>query len=187
VLNHGLGTVLLLNFSANELSSNLARQRIFPAWIQDLVKAIATEEPTPNAYVIGEPLQTEIWKSELQEDFKNPAGQAVTVKREPQGERFTVSFTPDQLGFYTMGTVPPRYAFAVNASSDESDLRAVDKNMLPSALPEKQQGQAHFVAGVEDYEEARQGRPLFHYFIFAAVGLLVLESGFQLLLRRVKS
>ena len=45
VTGHGLGTLVLLNFSASELSGNLPRQRIFPAWMQDLVKAISGDEP----------------------------------------------------------------------------------------------------------------------------------------------
>ena len=44
-LHHGQGTLLLLNFSAGELSSNLARQRLFPAWMQDLVKAVCQRPP----------------------------------------------------------------------------------------------------------------------------------------------
>ena len=46
-LGHGLGTMLLVNFSVSEFSSNLARQKIFPAWIQEMVKAISDDEPPP--------------------------------------------------------------------------------------------------------------------------------------------
>ena len=50
-MRYGLGTALLMNFSAGEFSSNLSRQRIFPAWMQDLVKALSTDEPPPSSYV----------------------------------------------------------------------------------------------------------------------------------------
>ena len=76
-LHHGLGTVLLLNFSAGEFSSNLARQRIFPAWMQDLVKTLATAEPPPSSYTVGEPLQAEVWRSEMHDEVISPAGIAV--------------------------------------------------------------------------------------------------------------
>src|SRR5580658_4708948 len=81
-LHYGLGALLLLNFSAGEFSSNLARQRIFPAWMQDLVKTISTGEPPPAAYTVGESLQTEIWRSEMRGDLLSPSGLAVIAKRE---------------------------------------------------------------------------------------------------------
>ena len=183
VLNHGLGTMLLLNFSASEFSSNLARQRIFPAWMQELVKAISTEEPPPSAYTIGETLHTEVWRSEMRtEDFQSPAGQAVSVKREPDGERYRVTFTPDELGFYTLGSPKPLHVFGVNTSPDEADLRPIDKAVLPTEFAADRD--AHFVAGAEDFEELAKGRPLFQWFILGALAFLLLESGFQYWLRR---
>ena len=72
-LHHGMGTMLLLNFSANELSSNLARQQVFPAWMQDLVKSISADEPPPAAHTIGETLRAEVWRNEMRsDDFKSP-------------------------------------------------------------------------------------------------------------------
>jgi hypothetical protein len=131
-LHHGLGTLLLLNFSAGELSSNLARQRLFPAWVQDLVKALSADEPAPASYTIGETLHTEVWRSEMRDqDFRAPSGAPLTVRRQLTGERYAVSFTPDQLGFYTLGAPRPLYAFGINTSPDEADLRPIDKDALP--------------------------------------------------------
>ena len=183
VLHHGLGTLLLLNFSAAELSSNLARQRIFPAWMQELVKAVSADEPPPAAYTIGETLHTEVWKNEMRDDdFKNPAGAPVTVKRELTGERYSVTFTPDQLGFYTLGSPQPRYAFAVNTSPDEADLRPIDKDVLPKEFAADRD--AHFIGGREDFDELANGRPIFHWFVLGALGFLLLESCFQFFVRR---
>ena len=183
-LHHGLGTMLLLNFSASEFSSNLARQRIFPAWMQELVKAVSADEPPPAAFTIGETLHTEVWRNEMRtEDFKSPGGAPVTVKREPAGERYSITFTPDQLGFYTLGSPRPLYAFGVNPSAEEADLRPIDKDVLPKEFAADRE--AHFVAGAESFEELAKGRPLFHWFIMAALGFLLMESGFQFLLRRV--
>jgi hypothetical protein len=44
--------------------------------------------------------------------------------------------------------------------------------------------QAHFVSGQADYEAVVRGRPLFHYFVFGAMVLLLFELGFQALVRR---
>jgi hypothetical protein len=182
-LHHGLGTMLLLNFSAGELSSNLARQRLFPAWMQELVKALAAEEPAPASYTIGETLHTEVWRSEMRDaDFKAPSGAPVAVKRELVGERYHLTFTPDQLGFYTLGGPRPLYAFGVNTSPDEADLRPIEKEALPRDFVGAHE--AHFVAGAEDFEELARGKPLFHWFILAAAAFLLLESGFQFLLQR---
>lgn len=181
--HHGAGTLLLLNFSAGEFSSNLARQRLFPAWMQELVKSISADEPPRTAYVIGETLHTEVWRQEMQDaEFKSPTGMSVSVKRELAGQRYTVSFTPGQLGFYTLGAQRPLYAYAVNASPEEADLRPIDKEILPKEFAADKQ--AHFVGGRQDYDELAQGRPLFQWFVLAAVAFLMMETGFQVFLRR---
>jgi len=64
-VNHGLGTFLAMNFSVSEFSSNLARQRIFPAWMQEIVKNLDSEEPQPASSTIGETVTSEVWKQEL--------------------------------------------------------------------------------------------------------------------------
>lgn len=182
-MHHGLGTMLLLNFSAGELSSNLARQRIFPAWMQELVKAVSTDEPLPAAHTIGETLRTEVWRNELRDqEFRSPSGAPVAVKREPSGERYAVTFTPAELGFYTLGAPRPLYAFGINTSPDEADLRPIDKEVLPNEFAGEHE--AHFVAGAQDFEELAKGRPIFHWFIFAGLGLLLVESSFQFAIRR---
>jgi hypothetical protein len=181
-LHHGLGTLLLLNFSAGEFSSNLARQRIFPAWMQDLVKTISTTEPPPSAHLVGEILQTEVWRSEMHTEVTGPAGVVANTRRELTGERCSLAFTPDQLGFYTLGSPRPAYAFGVNAATDQSDLRPIDKNLLPKEFSD--QHEAHVVAGAEDYNALAHGRPIFHWLVFGALALLLLESGFQFFIRR---
>ena len=181
-LRYGLGTALLLNFSAGEFSSNLARQRIFPAWMLDLVKDLSTAEPPPSSFTFGETLHTEIWRSEMHDAVISPAGTSVTTQRELTGERCSVAFTPDQIGFYTLGLPRPAYAFGVNLATDQSDLRPIDKSLLPTDFSDHHE--AHFVAGSADYDEVAKGRPIFHWFVLGALAFLLLESGFQFLIRR---
>jgi hypothetical protein len=181
-LRYGLGTALLLNFSAGEFSSNLSRQRIFPAWMQDLVKDLSTAEAPPSAYTIGETLHTEIWRREMHTAVLNPAGAPTTTQREVTGERCSVAFTPDQIGFYTLGSPQPAYAFGVNPTTDESDLRPIDKNLLPAEFSDHHE--AHFVAGSADYDALAKGRPIFHWFVLGALVVLLLESGVQFFIRR---
>jgi len=181
-VRYGLGTMLLMNFSAGELSSNLARQRIFPAWIQALVKAISTHEPPPSSHTVGDPVETEIWRSEAHNDVISPAGTPIVTKRDLTGERCSVEFTPDQLGFYTLGAPQPLYAFGVNPPTDQSDLRQIDMGVLPTEFSGNHE--AHLVAGADDYDELAKGRPIFHWFVLAALAVLLMESGFQAFLRR---
>jgi hypothetical protein len=181
-LHHGLGTALLLNFSAGEFSSNLARQRIFPAWMQDLMKALSTTEPPPSAYTVGELLQTEIWRQQMREEVVGPGGAVANTRRELTGERCRLEFKPDRPGFYTLGAPQPAYAFGVNPATDQSDLRPMDKSLLPTEFAERHE--AHVIGGAEDYDAVAHGRPIFHYLVLAALAFLLLESGFQYLIRR---
>ena len=180
--HHGLGTALLLNFSAGEWSSNLARQRIFPAWIQDLMKTLSTVEPPPSAYTVGESVHTEVWRSEMRQEVIGPAGVAVNTRRELAGERCALEFKPDQPGFYTLGTPRPAYAFGVNPATDQSDLRPMDKNLLPAEFADHHD--AHVIAGADDYDALARGRPAYHWLVLAALVLLAMETALQVRLRR---
>ena len=61
-------------------------------------------------------------------------------------------------------------------------MRPIDQDVLPKEFAAD--AMAHFVAGGEDFDELAKGSPMFHWFILAAVAFLLLESGFQFLLRR---
>jgi hypothetical protein len=183
-LDHGLGTLLLMNFSVSEFSSNLARQRIFPAWMQEIVKNLSTDEPIPTSTVVGDSVSGEVWKRELQESpLVRPSGEPAEVKLEALGERVAVNFVPEELGFYTMRGASFLHAFAVNASPDESDLREIDRALLPDQLGENGE-KGYFVEGRHDFEQAAGGLHVFHWFVFAALALLLAETAFQLLVRR---
>jgi hypothetical protein len=187
-LNHGLGTLLLMNFSVSEFSSNLARQRIFPAWMQELVKNLASDEPVPSSTIVGETVVGEVWKSDLKDNsFIGPGGERQIVKAEPLGERTAISFSPGELGFYSLrrGTKLLN-AFAVNASPDESDLRPIDRTLLPDQLGERGQ-QGYFVEGREDFADLVHGRPIFHWLVLTGIVFLLFELAFQAIVMRAAS
>ena len=183
-LNHGLGTMLFLNFSVSEFSSNLARQRIFPAWMQEIVKNITSDEPLPSSSQVGEVVADEIWKSELAANpLRKPSGEPLEVKVEALGERVGIAFTPEELGFYTLRGAKLLHSYAVNPPPDESDLRLIDRALLPEQLTEKGQT-GFFVQGREDFENLILGKPIFHWCVLAAVFLLLVEILFQLFIQR---
>ena len=186
--NHGLGSMLLMNFSVSELSSNLARQRIFPAWMQELVKNLASDEPAPASSVVGETVTGELWKADLKDNaLIRPGGEPQPVKAEQLGERTAISFVPDDIGIYALRRGPKLLAaFAVNASADESDLRPIDRALLPQQLGEGGQ-KGYFVEGREDFTDLVRGRPIFHWLILAGVALLVIELAFQAFIKRAAS
>jgi len=183
-LNHGLGTMLFLNFSVSEFSSNLARQRIFPAWMQEIVKNLTSDEPLPVSSVVGEAVTDEIWKSELAANpLRKPSGETAEVKAEVLGERAGLTFIPDEPGFYTIRNPRLLHSYAVNPPPDQSDLRPIDRSLLPEQLSEKGQT-GFFVQSREDFENLILGKPIFHWFILAAVFMLLVEILFQFLLHR---
>jgi len=120
----------LLNFSASEFSSNSHAREFSPRGCRNW-SAVSADEPPPAAFTIGETLHTEVWRNEMRtEDFKvqRRAGHG---EARTSGERYSITFTPDQLGFYTLGSPRPLYAFGINTSAEEADLRPIDKDVLP--------------------------------------------------------
>jgi hypothetical protein len=77
-------------------------------------------------------------------------------------------------------------AFAVNASPDESDLRPIDRTLLPDQLGERGQ-QGYFVEGREDFADLVHGRPIFHWLVLAGIILLLIELAFQAFIMRAVS
>jgi hypothetical protein len=183
-LNHGLGTLLLMNFSVSEFSSNLARQRIFPAWMQEIVKNLTSDEALASSSIIGETVNDEVWKRELQgRGLRKPSGEPEDARMEAMGERVGLSFVPEELGFYTIRESRLLHSYAVNPPPEESDLRPIDRALLPERLGENGIN-GYFVQGHEDFENLILGKPVFHWFILAAAALLLGETALQFFVQR---
>jgi hypothetical protein len=183
-LNHGLGTLLLMNFSVSEFSSNLARQRIFPAWMQEIVKNLTNDEAAPASSIIGEVVNDEVWKRELQGGgLRKPSGEPADVRVEAMGERAGLSFVPEELGFYTVRGGRLLHSYAVNPPPEESDLRPIDRALLPERVGENGMN-GYFVQGHEDFQDLILGKPIFHWCILAAAALLLAETALQFFVQR---
>jgi len=175
----GLGTLLLANFSVAEASSNLASQRLFPAWIHEMLLRMNTNRSAAmEPFTVGDSLSAETWTAEATgRELSGPAGPVSKVRRENLGERTRLQFVATAPGIYqlTGGDDRALLAFAVNTDSGQSDLRTID----PAILPDRaggDQSDAEFVGATADYRELLRGRPVFHWFLFAALGALLLES-----------
>lgn len=173
----GLGTLLLCNFSISELSSNLARQQLFPGWIHDILANLAPAGATELDYLAGDQVNTDAWANEvLGRAIIGPDGKEVKTKTDMRGQRAFLNFQAEQPGVYQLPGRGQRIlrSFAVNPSNRESDLRALDIDILPTRAPGSKGGSLMKVG--QSYQELHKGRPAFHWFIFAALFFLMLES-----------
>jgi len=175
----GLGTLLICNFSVAEASSNLARQRLFPAWIHEMllrmsISGSAAEDP----FLIGDSIAGETWAAEANgRDLINPEGGSTRMRAEISGERMNIFFRATAPGIYRMPGSDDRnlLAFAVNTDPSQSDLRTIDPTVLPDRAIGSEK-QASFVGKTTDYAALLHGKPAFHWFLLAALGLLLIEG-----------
>lgn len=176
----GLGTLLLCNFSVAEASSNLARQRLFPAWIHEMLLRMdgANRSAAQEPFLPGDSISGETWSAESTgRDLVGPAGPVPKVRRETLGERMRLHFTPILPGIYQMSGNDRRtlLAFAVNPDTGQSDLRSIDPAILPDRAG-NERPEASFLGTTTDYESLLRGRPVFHWFVIAAIVLLLVEG-----------
>lgn len=193
----GLGTLLMANFSIDEAHSNLARQKTFPAWLQDLVKNIATADTGELYHEAGTEITADLWRAETHDlVLKNPLGTIIEPTKARDGERMLIGFPATIPGYYRMtgNDGKLRKTFAVNPNPGESDLRLMDRERLPQRANEKvtdsnteDPDRAHFVSGTEDYQAIQNGTQIFHWFLLALCGLLFVEMLFQMWFRRLSS
>ena len=175
----GLGTLLICNFSVAEASSNLARQRLFPAWIHEMLLRMShSGSAMMDDYLVGDTASGETWAAEATgRDFRGPDGGIARSRNNISGERMRVTFTAGAPGFYHLPGADggDLLAFAVNTDPDQSDLRSMDPAVLPDRAGTSHP-EASFVGATTDYAALLRGRPVFHWFLLAALAFLFLEG-----------
>lgn len=173
----GLGTLLTANFSVAETASNLSRQRLFPAWVHELLNHLhGNNSAAEETYLVGDRLSGEIWATEvLGRELKGPQGEVVVPRMDTLGERVRIGFEAKGAGFYHLPGADggDLLGFAVNTDAAQSDLRAMD----PTVLPDRAAGRAaDFLDGTQDYARVLRGLPIAHWFLLAALGFFFLEG-----------
>jgi len=175
----GLGTLLICNFSVAEASSNLARQRLFPAWIHEMLLSMhQTGGGGLEPFMVGDAISGETWAAEAAgRDLLGPDGAPARVRANVHGERIRLGFTAAAPGFYHLPGEGGRdlLVFAVNPDADQSDLRSIDPAVLPDRAGNAKT-EASFVGNTTDYALLLRGKPVFHWFVLAALGLLLIEN-----------
>ena len=182
----GLGQLLLCNFSIRETGSNIASQKVFPAWIHEITRNLSMESKKVELYETGDRLQEEIWMDEMRSNsFIDPAGNRMKVKSKViNDKRLLVSFIPASPGHYSLNkNQVTLYSFAVNCNPEESDLRPMDLDQLQTSSD----AQTFKVEGKEQYEELKAGQKVFHWFLLACITLMFCELFLFQLFRRLSA
>ena len=183
----GLGTLLIANFSVGELSSNVARQSLFPGWIHDILGKLSPTPGNENEYLVGDRIFGEAWTSEsMGRNLIGPAKKEIQTESDIRGERVFFNFTVPSPGPYILPASDgrPLQTFTVNPTNQESDLRSLDPAILPTRSPDA--SRTAVLGGSIGLGEWSQGLPAFHWFILTALALLALESLLHLFLKKPK-
>jgi len=177
--NIGLGTLLVCNFSVAEASSNLARQRLFPAWIHEMLLRMSdTGSAALEPYLVGDNVSGETWAADAAgRNLTAPGGTPTRFRTDVLADRIRITFPAGATGFYRLisGDSRDLLAFAVNTDPDQSDLRSMDPAILPNRAGTSH-NEAVLVAAKSNYEALLRGHPAFQWFILAAMALLLIEG-----------
>lgn len=182
----GLGTLLMCNFSVAEIASNIARQRVFPAWIQEMTAQLSGERAAATRFAPGDVMDAEAWLRDVQTtEFNGPTGAPVVSSRAISGERVQLTLTAREPGFYTLPDAKGRTAalLAANIAPEESDLRVLEGGVAAKQAQQDSVSANQIAAGA-DYLELARGASVFHWFVWAALGMLVIETLLQTKIRR---
>jgi hypothetical protein len=179
----GLGNLMLCNFSVAEVASNIARQRVFPAWIQEMVAQLSGERAITPRHEPGEAMQTEVWAAE-KTAFTGPDGRIVNHTTAGSGERLTAVLHATLPGFYSRRDEKGRLVnlLAANIAATETDLRTLDAQTTQQHAGEN--AKAFAVEAGANYAELAGGMSIFHWFIISALAGLLVESLIQMRVRR---
>jgi hypothetical protein len=105
--------------------------------------------------------------------------------RAASGERVQLTLPAREPGFYTLLDAKQRIAalLAANIAPVESDLRVLEGGIAPQQAQQDAVSASQLVAGT-DYHELARGASVFHWFVWAALIMLALETLLQTKIRR---
>jgi len=182
----GGGTLLLCNFSCSLDCSDIARHTLFVPLVHEIIRGLRPSTGRRNAFLVGEPCYTTIppVPEAAAVTFKNPAGEPVEGSLDKAQGGTAVFFARTKAcGFYRVHVADQvAGSVAVNVDPLESNLERLDVSQLKELAkgPRTAFVAASDAAGMETLLE---GKPLWHYLLLAAIGMLCLEQLMTLLLR----
>jgi hypothetical protein len=176
---YGQGRILFFNISANELDSNIARQDVFPVWMQEIARHLKPSYGKTNDFEL---YQTAL----IQVDPKKPKDNQVIG---PEGNEILdlnlVSINHSKMkiklekpGVYRVVQPNKEELLSVNITKLESDIRSVDLNRFAQTTANNTP--LNIIEGSDKYKAIKEGVPLFHYIAIALLVMLITEASLQL-------
>jgi hypothetical protein len=176
----GSGTILLCNFGCSLEHSDIARHTLFVPLVHEIIKGLRPSAGARNSFEVGDQcsMTTGAVTKGDQVEFRSPADEVVDGIIEVGISGAAVFFPKTkQCGFYriyvgdeSVGSV------AVNVNPLESNLETLAVSQLRE-LAQIPETSFHAAAGSQaSINKLLAGRPIWHYFLLGAIGLLALEQ-----------
>jgi len=185
----GAGSLLLGNFSPSIRHSDLARRTIFVPFLHEMIKAMRPQSGAARPLAVGGTASTTIKTSGAEKDirFTGPSGEKLNAMFELSGGEAAVIFPQTkESGFYRVLAGDKRLgSVAVNVDPRESNLESLSLPQV-QALSELSRDRVFAASGVDiqALKGLREGRPIWHYCLLAALCLLGVEQMLALAWRR---
>jgi hypothetical protein len=185
----GLGTLLLANFSPSLEGSDLQKSTVFVPLLHEMVKAMGLEGGGNRDFPAGYPCSMSITlpAADTPVRFTDPLDEEVSATVDLNGAAGAVFFNDTATtGFYRVyngdavaGSV------AVNTDARESNLESLTAAQLEEMARRSQETfYASTGADAGTLRRLREGVPLWHFFLAAALAFLAIEQGFAWVWRR---
>jgi hypothetical protein len=178
----GSGNLLLINMSPAPSWSDLARQEAFLPLMHEFLKGLLAKDSDLRETAPGGAASITLGPAPGDRPshliYDTPDGTRLPVTPDPATGSVILEHT-QQSGFYRLvapDTGRALASLAVNSHPDETDLRAID----PRELEAKRQKESSTMLGLDGrgagIRDLQKGRPLWHYFLLAALLLLFAEQ-----------
>ncbi|MHC4168330.1 MAG: vWA domain-containing protein, partial [Planctomycetota bacterium] len=176
----GSGTILLCNFGCSLEHSDIARHTLFVPLVHEIIKSLRPSSGARNSFEVGDQcsMTTSAVAKGDEVEFRSPADEAIDGNIEVGISGAAVFFPQTKkCGFYRIYTGgEPVGSVAVNVNPLEGNL---DTLVVPQLreLAQIPGSNFHAAAGSQAGIDALlSGRPIWHYFLLGAIGLLALEQ-----------
>jgi hypothetical protein len=175
----GAGRLLLCNFSCSLQYSDIAKHTIFVPLIHEIIKCLRPGSGARNAFTVGDQCYMTVASisQDSQLEFKDPDNRPLEGSVDI-GQSGGAVFFPrtDRCGFYRVyADDEVAGAMAVNVNPVESNLEALELSQLEGLAKTAHEASFSVSAGRSGIERALAGKPLWPYFLIAAVSLLFVE------------
>lgn len=185
----GAGALLLCNFSAARNAGDFARRPLFVPFVHELLQGLRPHSGSARESYVGQPASATVPLSAAATSvrFTDPAGEGENANiTRSETEAVVIVAQTRMPGFHRILADDQRVgAIAVNVDPRESALESLTERQL-LGLVQRPGGGVNVASGGDSaaLKAAIEGKPLWHYFLVAALCALALEQGLLLALRR---